>query len=67
MQASQPKPPREVTVGYAIELVGIALAIFGLTVPYSQGGASVVYGSPVISGIGVLVALIGLAMHIARI
>ncbi len=66
MLPSQPKPPRGFTVGAGIELFGIALGIFGLTVPYSTGGPAV-NGSPIISGLGVIIALFGLVMHIARV
>ncbi len=53
-------------MGAALELFGIALAIFGLTVPYSTGGPAV-NGSPVISGLGAVVALLGLVLHVARV
>jgi len=49
-----------------VELFGIALAIFGLTVPYSTGGPTTT-GSPIIAGIGAIVVLVGLVMHVARV
>ena len=61
-----PKPPRGFTIGAGLELLGIGIAIFGLTVPFSTGGPTT-QGSPVISGLGVIVALVGLLLHIARV
>lgn len=67
MQPPQVKPPRGVTIGIAIELFGIALAVLGLTLEYGYGAGITVTGNPVVAGLGVLVALGGLVMHIARV
>ncbi len=60
------KPPRGFTIGAGMELLGIAIAIYGLTVPYSTGGPAT-QGSPIISGLGAIVALVGFLLHIARV
>ena len=60
------KPPRGFTVGAGVELLGIAVAIFALVVPYSTGGPTT-NGSPIVAGLGVGLALGGLLMHAARI
>jgi hypothetical protein len=67
MQASQAKPPRGVTIGIAVELFGIALTAWGVTLEYGYGAGITVTGNPVVAGLGVLIALGGLVMHIARI
>jgi hypothetical protein len=67
MQPPQLKPPRGVTIGIAVELFGIALAVFGLTLDYGYGTGITVRGNPVVAGLGVLVALLGLVMHTARV
>lgn len=58
---------RGVTIGVAVELFGIAVALFGLSLSYGFGAGSTVQGSPVIAGLGALIALGGLIMHVARI
>ncbi len=60
------KPSRGFTIGAGLELLGIGIAIFGLTAPYSTGGPTT-QGSPVVSGLGAIVVLVGLLLHIARV
>jgi hypothetical protein len=67
MQPPQLKPPRGVSIGIAVELFGIALAVFGLTLEYGYGAGITVTGNPMVAGLGVLAALLGLVMHIARV
>jgi len=67
MQPPQVKPPRGVTIGLAVELFGIALAVWGVTLQYGLPAGINVTGNPVVAGLGVLVALFGLVMHIARV
>ncbi len=55
-------PPRGVTNGIAVQLVGVTIAVTGVAVglePYENGVGICV--------IGVIVALIGLGMHAARL
>jgi hypothetical protein len=59
--------PRGVTIGVAVELFGIAVALFGLSSLYGYGAGSTVVGNPLIAGLGALIALGGLILHIARI
>ena len=65
MQALQPKPPRGVPVGIAVELFGIAFAVFGLSLQYTTGGPTTT-GNPLIAGLGAWIVFVGLILHIWR-
>ncbi len=68
MQPSQPRPPRGFTIGIAVELFGIVVAIFGTGATYTGvAGGQFFTPNPIITGIGVVIVLIGLVMHIARV
>lgn len=60
------KQPRGFTVGAGVELFGIAVAILGVTVPFSTGGPTTT-GNPIIAGMGAFIVLVGLVMHVARV
>lgn len=65
MQPAQ--QPRGFTIGVAVELFGIAIAVLGVASPYGTGAGLTSAGNPIIAGLGVGIALVGLVMHIARL
>lgn len=65
MQSSQ--VPRGFTIGAEVQLLGIAIGLFGVTSPYGYGSGLTVQGNPVLGGLGAITALLGLAMHVKRI
>lgn len=68
MQAPQSKPPRGVTIGIAVELFGIAFAMFGLSAQYTGvAGGQFWSANPTLVAIGATIAFAGLLLHIARI
>jgi len=68
MQPTRATPPRGVTIGIAVELFGLTVAIFGLGATYTGGtGAQFFTPNPPIMGVGVLIGLIGLILHVVRI
>jgi hypothetical protein len=68
MQPTQTKAPRGVTIGIAVELFGLTVAILGLGATYTGGtGAQFFTPDPRILVVGVLIGLIGLILHIVRI
>lgn len=67
MQLTRPMPARGATVGLALELLGLSVAVFGLNLQSGTGGGGTVQGNPIVSGLGVLVVVVGLLMHAARV
>ena len=62
------KGPRAYTVGAALEFIGKAVAIFGLSTSLTYTANGPTYSpSPGVALIGVLIAFIGLILHIARV
>ena len=64
-----PASPRGVTIGIAVELFGIAVALVGVAsgTLYFSGGGPVYQPNVGISALGGLIAMIGLVLHIARV
>jgi hypothetical protein len=68
-----PGVPRKPSVtgvsnGIAVELFGIAVALLGLASGHLSFGGGLTYEpNSAITGVGALIAFIGLVMHIARI
>ncbi len=68
MQPAPAKPTRGVTVGIAVELFGITVTVFGVGASYtSVAGGNFFSPDPPIMALGVLIVLIGLILHIARV
>lgn len=68
MQPPQPKPPRGVTIGIGVELFGLGVAMFGLASSYTGvAGGNFWSPNPNIVGLGVLISLVGLVLHIVRV
>lgn len=66
----RPVPAGGVSNGIAVELFGIAVALVGLASGYLSfgGGGAIAYQpNALITGVGALIAFIGLVMHAARV
>jgi len=53
------KLPREVSIGIAVELFGIAFGVFRLALEYGYGAGIKVTGNPAVASLGVLAAPYG--------
>lgn len=67
LQRLSPRSPRGVTVGIAVQLLGIAIGIFGLGAQLSGFTYGLYTPDPTILELGVVVAVFGLALHIVGV